>query len=129
MTNLEKAKKNKEALLESLEKSLGVVTTACKAAGISRDTYYRYMKDDPEFAGKVNELQEVSLDFAESQLFKLMQNGNPASIIFYLKTKGKKRGYIENAGIAMQLNGGQLNVVVEKPEDKDEINKFLDNEE
>lgn len=85
----------KKQLLEALEKSLGVVTTACKNVGISRTTFYQYMKDDESFKDAVNELEEVALDFAESQLFKQIREGNTTATIFYLKTKGKKRGYIE----------------------------------
>ena len=85
----------KEALLAALEKSLGVVTVACRACGVTRERYYTYMKKDPEFRASVEELNTVSLDFAESKLFELIKNGNPAATIFYLKTKGKARGYVE----------------------------------
>ena len=87
--------KRKTQLLDALEKSLGVVTSACKATKIDRTTFYRWMIDDPEFKSAVNELADVALDFGETQLFKQIQNGVPSSTIFFLKTKGKKRGYIE----------------------------------
>jgi hypothetical protein len=86
---------NKKALLEALEKSLNVVTTACKNVGVERTTFYRYLRDDPEFAGAVKALDNVALDFAESSLHKQIQAGVPSSTIFYLKTKGKERGYVE----------------------------------
>ena len=91
----------KKALVEALEKSLGVVSTACKAAGISRDTHYRWLKEDPEYKAQVEELSEVALDFAESHLHKLIKDGNPAATIFFLKTKGKNRGYVERQEIAV----------------------------
>jgi hypothetical protein len=87
--------KRKTALLAALEKSLGVVTSACRLTKIDRSTFYQWMKDDPEFKAAVDELSDVALDFGESQLFKQIQNGVPSSTIFFLKTKGKKRGYIE----------------------------------
>ena len=91
----------KKALVEALEKSLGVVSTACKAAGISRDTHYRWLKEDPEYKAQVEELSEVAVDFAESHLHKLIRDGNPAATIFFLKTKGKSRGYVERQEIAV----------------------------
>ena len=91
----------KKALVEALEKSLGVVSTACKAAGISRDTHYRWLKEDPEYKAQVEELSEVAVDFAESHLHKLIKEGNPAATIFFLKTKGKNRGYVERQEIAV----------------------------
>ena len=91
----------KKALVEALEKSLGVVSTACKAAGISRDTHYRWLKEDPEYNAHLDALSEVAIDFAESHLHKLIKDGNPAATIFFLKTKGKNRGYVERQEIAV----------------------------
>jgi len=86
---------NKKALLKALETSMGVVSTACKKAGLSRVTYYDYYNNDPEFNKAVDELSNVALDFAESKLFGQIQSDNTTAIIFYLKCKGKGRGYIE----------------------------------
>ncbi len=84
----------KEAMLEALEKSLGIVSTACKMVDISRQTHYAWLKADEEYKSAVNSIQDSVLDFAESHLYKLVKEGNPAATIFFLKTKGKKRGYI-----------------------------------
>lgn len=85
----------KDALIQALEKSLGVVTTACKQVGVGRTTYYEWINTDKEFAKQVSEIQNIALDFAESQLHKQIGEGSTAATIFYLKTKGKGRGYIE----------------------------------
>lgn len=87
----------KKAVLEALEKSLGIVTTACKSAGIGRTIYYEWLKTDEDFRKKVTELENVALDFAESQLHQQISGGNSSATIFFLKTKGKKRGYIERS--------------------------------
>ena len=86
-------------MIDALEKSLGIVTTACKNVGIGRTTFYEWMKDDKQFEKEVNEIQNIALDFAESQLNKQIGDGSTAATIFYLKTKGKKRGYIERQEI------------------------------
>ena len=85
----------KEAMLQALENSLGVVTVACKSANIPRSTYYKWLKEDKEFADQVKEIENIALDFAESQLHTQIKDGSTPATIFYLKTKGKKRGYIE----------------------------------
>jgi hypothetical protein len=87
----------KKQMIEALEKTLGVVTGACKKVGISRETHYRWLREDEEYKTLVNSIEDVALDFAESQLHLQIQNGEVSSTIFYLKTKGKKRGYIERA--------------------------------
>ena len=41
---------NKERLLKALENSLGVITTALKQTELSRTNFYKWMKEDKEFA-------------------------------------------------------------------------------
>lgn len=94
-TNSNKIQHTKKAIIEALEKSLGVVTTACKIVGIDRTTFYRYLKDDAAFAQEVQDIENIAIDFVESQLFKQIKEGNTTATIFYLKTKAKKRGYVE----------------------------------
>jgi hypothetical protein len=85
----------KKAMIAALEKSLGIVTTASKEVGISRNTHYTWLKEDEAYASEVESISDMALDFAESQLHQQIKNGEVTSTIFYLKTKGKKRGYIE----------------------------------
>lgn len=89
----------KNAMLQALQSSLGVVSTACKNVGISRQTHYEWMKEDIDYASSVKDLENVTLDFAESKLHELIYEGNVASVIFFLKTKGKARGYVERSEI------------------------------
>ena len=91
----------KKAMIKALEQSLGVVTTAAKIAGIDRSTHYEWLKTDEDYNQKVIDLENVTLDFAESQLHKQVKEGNTTATIFLLKTKGKKRGYIERQEIQM----------------------------
>lgn len=85
----------RDAMLEALEKNLGIVSAACQAVGISRQTHYNWLKEDEDYRQKVEAIPEVVLDFAENQLYKAIKNGNITATIFFLKTRGKDRGYIE----------------------------------
>lgn len=98
-TRADKTDTLKNSMIEALTKSLGVVTSACKAAGISRDTHYKWYREDPAYKERVDDVDNISLDFAESQLHKQISGGNTTATIFYLKTKGKNRGYIERQEI------------------------------
>ena len=89
----------KEQMLQALERSLGIVTTACNAVGINRSTHYDWMRKDAEYKQAVKSIEDRTLDFAESHLHKLIKEGNPAATIFFLKTKGKGRGYVERQEI------------------------------
>ena len=89
----------KEAFLEALEKSMGIVSQATKKVGIDRTTPYRWMKEDSEFEDKVMEIQNVVGDFAETKLYELVNDGVPSAVIFLCKTKFKNRGYVERQEI------------------------------
>jgi poly-gamma-glutamate capsule biosynthesis protein CapA/YwtB (metallophosphatase superfamily) len=114
-TNLTK----KEQMLEALKLSLNVVTPACKAVGINRSTHYDWLKSDSDYKAKVEALDDVVLDFAESKLHQSINNGSDTATIFFLKTKGKKRGYIEKQEIT------QTNLNVEVAEVTDEMQNEL----
>ena len=88
---------NKKTVIAALNASLGVVSTACKRAGVSRTQFYEWIKTDEEFKSSVDEISDIAIDFVESRLFKRIEDGDTTSIIFFLKTKGKARGYVERA--------------------------------
>lgn len=123
MSKENKTLHNKRKLIEALEKSLGVVTTACKMIGLSRTTYYEYYNEDKEFREACDSINDVVLDFAESQLHKQIKDGNTSATIFYLKTKGKHRGYIERIE---QDNMGKQNITINVDKQSDlNIDDFL----
>ncbi len=87
--------KKKKAFLKTFKDCLGIVTDACYKSNISRRTYYNWRNNDEEFAKAVDDIQEDQIDYVESKLFQLINELNPTAVIFYLKTKGKNRGYSE----------------------------------
>jgi len=98
--NRSKLNPKKKAMIAALEKSLGVVTTAAKNSGVARQLHYDWIKQDENYRQAVEAIGDIALDFAESQLHKQIQEGNTTATIFFLKTKGKGRGYIERNEIA-----------------------------
>ncbi len=117
----------KERMILALEKSLGIVSNACAMAKIGRTAFYRWLKEDQEFAAKVEDINEIALDFVESSLFKLIKGAvvpddkifvnakgkktivknnrvyppDTQATTFYLATKGKQRGYIKSQEIEL----------------------------
>lgn len=115
----------KKDFLKILEKCLGVVSNAADKFGMDRSVHYKWMKADKKYKQAVDDIEMKAVDFAESKLFELIggvetdvvnafvirdKDGNEkvktvshrkkaspdvAATIFYLKTKGKSRGYIE----------------------------------
>jgi hypothetical protein len=85
-------------MLEALVEAKGIVTVACKANdNTARSTFYNWYNSDAEFKDAVDDIQNICLDFAEGKLYDLINKGDTTATIFYLKTKGKKRGFIERA--------------------------------
>jgi predicted DNA-binding transcriptional regulator AlpA len=100
-----KIQQTKNALLDALKQTLGVVTSACKIVGVDRTTFYKYLNEDQKFAEQVKDIQEIAIDFAESKLYEQIKDNNTTSTIFYLKTKAKHRGYVERQEIQQEVTG------------------------
>ena len=98
----------KKAFLDAYSKSFGNITQSCQAIGVNRKSYYRWLDKDPEFAQAIKEAEpdEAFLDFCESKLMQHINNDEVAPLLFALKTKGKKRGYVERHDVG--LDAGNL---------------------
>lgn len=105
-------RKKKERFLEAYKRSWGNISVACEAVGIVRQTFYNWRDKDPKWFAKVVEIEERTLDMAETKLIKAIQEEKTAELLFYLKTKGKKRGYVERQEIT-GAGGSGLDVRIE----------------
>jgi hypothetical protein len=107
----------KKRMLDALKLSAGRVSDAAEIIGIARQTHYKWMDADPEYKQAVADVDESMIDWVESKLFQLIDGPTrevmteegiqqmkdaptPSAVIFYLKTKGKKRGYVERQEIS-----------------------------
>lgn len=103
----------KRAMLKALEANLGNITGACEAVGINRWTYYEWLKNDPQFKQECETIPERIKDFVESSLLLQIKDKIPSSTIFFLKTKAKDRGYIEDNVVTNNINGGGFKLIIE----------------
>lgn len=127
MRTEKQTKTAKANFLRALEQTLGVITPAAKKAKIDRSTVYTWMSNDPEFKTSVEDVSEIALDFAESALHKQINSGNATSTIFYLKTKGRPRGYHEFQEVqSTNLNMNTELSEEEKQEALDRVKEGLD---
>lgn len=85
----------KTLLVDAMIKNLGNVSEACKSLNIHRSTFYDYYNNDLEFKNNIDDIKNIALDFVESKLIGKIKEGDIVAILFYLKTQGKKRGYVE----------------------------------
>ncbi len=86
-----------DEIIEALVAENGMQTLAAKRLRISFNTLKKYIGKDPKVQEAISFIEEHSLDRAEKRLLTMIDEGNTAAVFFYLKCKGKKRGFIESA--------------------------------
>lgn len=106
----------RKLFLRALIKCNGVIKDACEATGVARTTVYNWIEKYPDFAEALTMIEDSGIDFAESKLFENIDKGLEASIIFFLKTRGKKRGYQETGEGS---NRSQLQKKIEESSDEE----------
>jgi hypothetical protein len=74
----------KKRFIETLA-TQGTVSHAAQAAGVSRNTAYRWRQDDRDFASQWDEAHENAVDAVESVLYQKALSGDTIAMIFYLK--------------------------------------------
>lgn len=92
--------KKKKEMLRQMEYTLSNISVSCKNVGISRQTHYDWVKSDKDYAQAISNLEEAGIDWAESKLKQQIEANHTTATIFYLKTKGKSRGYVEGLEVA-----------------------------
>ena len=97
-----------ERIIAALGETKGFLTIAAPRAGVSYRTIKRYVHDYPTVKRAMEEAHESITDVAEDNLFNAIKDGNITAIIFYLKTQGKGRGYVEKSEIV-----GEVKTVIE----------------
>ena len=111
-TKMIKNEFRKKMMLEALEKTLGVIAPAAKMCKVNRIQHYQWLKEDPEYKQSVEDQMERTLDFAETNLYKQIESGQTQATIFFLKTRGKERGYVEHSVIDHTSSDGSLKPTV-----------------
>ncbi len=76
---------------------------------ISRQAINQRIQKSPRLLKLIDELRETNLDEAENQLMNAIKRGEGWAVCFYLKTQGKKRGYVERAELT-GADGGAIQV-------------------
>lgn len=86
---------NKKLFLKTYTETRYNISETCRITGLDRSNYYEWLDKDPEFKKAINQKEEDLLDWIEEQAKKRMEQGSDKMIEFYLKNKGKKRGFGE----------------------------------
>ena len=109
----------------------GILSDIAANFKVARNTVYAWCENDAEFRKALEDSRERFVDLAESNLRKLVagvpaietdENGekrfagwiekpSETAIIFTLKTRGKKRGYVERSEVEADVSmKGSINI-------------------
>lgn len=91
-------------IVAAYQKKGANISATCQALSIDRKTFYNRRNSSKELDRQLGEIEESLVDFAESKLMGAMNDNNLTAIIFYLKTKGKHRGYVEQVEQKVEVN-------------------------
>jgi len=109
----------KNDVSNSIAKYKGNISAIARAHGKTRTWIYEFIRDRGLWP-MVEEARESMTDNVESALYKQALSGNTTAMIFYLKTQGKSRGYVEKT---QQENSGETKIIIEYADDWREDNE------
>jgi hypothetical protein len=109
-----------EQIEAALRASAGIRSAAAVKLGCSPTTIANYLERYPALREVEAEILDQNLDLAETKLLTAIRDGNLTAVIFYLKTKGKARGYTERAEVT-GADGGPIDVTKLSDEELERI--------
>ena len=75
-------------------KKIPIVTVACEKSGISRNSVYRWRREDKDFAKHMEEAmaegEELVSDMSESQLLTMIKEKNFSAVRYWLSHRSPK---------------------------------------
>lgn len=97
-------------ILPVVDEHKGNITAIARKFGVGRTAIYRRCLESPTLTLALASARETMLDNAESVLYSKVLEGHTAELLFFLKTQGSRRGYVERREFT-GAKGGPLVVV------------------
>jgi len=99
--------------------TLGHIGKSCAAAGISRQTYYDWCNNNPDFKEQLDQHVEHFNDNIIQVMKAKAHKGDNDMIKFWAKNKMKHRGFVDNQDATTNVTA--INITFEKAEDEPKI--------
>jgi hypothetical protein len=96
-------KPERHIIEKAILKAFGNISLAAKALNVERKTLYIWIEEE-DLKDALVEGRNSRIDFVESKLDQKINDGDTTAIIFFLKTQGKERGYVERQEFNHQVN-------------------------
>ena len=106
----------KKAIIENLEDG-NTISTSCSNVDVSRNTFYRWLKEDPNFKQEVEIAQESRIKMVEDALYKSAIEGDHTAQIFFLCNRAKDK-WQDVSKVEHGIASDTLSAIFEKLEGK-----------
>jgi hypothetical protein len=103
-----------QQVADALTAAKGFISVAAKNLQCADQTVRNYIDRYAVCKKAVTDAREAMIDCAEGKLYQNIQNNDTVSILFFLKTQAKHRGYIERQEVTGK-DGGDLPIVILRP--------------
>lgn len=104
----------------------GMFSIAAQRLGVSPSTVTRRVQKSERLQAAAREANDRQLDLAESALLKAVEAGESWAICFYLKCKGKGRGYVERQELTGKNGGPVVGVGMVSELSDDELQAIIE---
>lgn len=82
-----------------IESTCGNIAHIARSLGVNRATIWKRCNQSPTLMQALTDAREAMIDNAESMLYKKVLEGSTPELLFFLKTQGRNRGYVERQEI------------------------------
>ncbi len=105
-----------QQMADALTQAKGFVSVVARNLQCSDNTVRNYIAKFAVCKQACVDAREAMIDIAEGRLYQNVNSGDNTAIIFFLKTQGRSRGYIERYETEVSgKDGGAIPVVVLAP--------------
>lgn len=87
-------------IIQALKQAGGIAADAARLLGCERSNIWNRLKKSKELQAARDEARAETLDLCESVLIECIKAKNLGAVVFYLKTQGRDRGYVERSEVA-----------------------------
>lgn len=84
---------------EAIRAAQGFISVAAENLGCKRTAIYSAARRHKIVQEAIDDSREKMTDFVEGKLYQRIEDEDTASIIFFLKTRAKDRGYVEKVQV------------------------------
>jgi len=102
-----------EEIAQAIIAAGGFISRAAEMLNVHYSTIYQRIQKTPALQSLTAHIDEKLLDYGELELIKAMKRGESWAICFYLKCKGKGRGYVEKQTVISTKDDNSIQIVIE----------------